>query len=248
MSSIVTLNEETHVYTNQHGEEYLSVSKFLGLFQKQFDREGISKAYAKKNGLSQDEVLTDWDKKRDDSIDHGNRIHNALEKYFRSTVIDPENEDLRPTIISIAKDYSKYFRIFPEEIISNEEFKLAGKTDNRFQLTQSSKSVISFGDFKTNQRNGIQTENKYGQYMLGPLSHLQDCNFNKYSLQLSLYAYLYQLKTGCKIGDLHILYIPPQNYLQYTKIFVPYMLYECKAMIEWYMDEKKKSNTETLFG
>jgi len=185
MSNIVTLNEETHTYTNQYGQEYLSVSKFLGLFSKKFDRENISKAYANKNGISQELVLADWDKKRDDSIDHGNRIHNALEKYIRSTVIDPENEDLRPMILSIANEYSSYYRIFPEEIISNDDFLLAGKTDNRFQLTSSSKSVISFGDYKTNQRNGILYENKYGQYMLGPISHLQVCvvaKFNQFIL------------------------------------------------------------------
>lgn len=236
MSSIVGLNEDTHVYTNQHGEEYLSVSKFLGLFQKQFDREGISKAYAKKHGVSQENVLADWDKKRDDSIDHGNRIHEAIERYFRSTVITLEDEDLRPMILSLAKEYSHYYRIFSEEIIWNDEYKIAGTTDNRFQVTSSSKSVISFGDFKTNQRNGIQTENKYGQYMLGPLSHLQDCNFNKYSLQASAYAWMYQQNTGCKIGDLHILYIPPQNFLQYTKLYVPYMKLEIEAMVKYYKE------------
>lgn len=231
---MIYLNEETHTYTDIKGNEYLSVSKFISLFQKKFDRENISKAYAAKNGISQNSVLADWDKKRDDAIDHGNRIHNAIEQYFKTTTINPENEDLKPTILSIAKDYSKYYRIFPEEIISNSDFFIAGKTDNRFQLTSSPKSIISFSDFKTNLRNGIQTENKYNQYLLGPLSHLQDCNFNKYAIQLSLYAYLYQLKTNCRIGDLHILYIPPSNFLQYSKIYIPYLKLECIAMIEWY--------------
>lgn len=231
--TIVTLDEATHVYTDNHGQTYTSVSHFLGQFSKKFDREGISKLSAKKQGVSQEEILAQWDKKRDDSIDHGNRIHNCLEMYQKTTQVRPEDEDLLPTAQSICKEYSGYYRIFPEEIIFSEEHLLAGKTDNRFQLTSHKNSIIDFGDYKTNLSNGIQYTNKYGQYMTGPLSHLQDCNFVKYALQLSTYAYLYQLKTDCKIGTLHIMFIPPENHLAWRKIYVPYMKLEVLAMIEW---------------
>lgn len=246
---MVTLNEASHTYHDHNGNEYISVSKLLSLFQKPFDRHNISIAYAKNKGLSVTEVLAQWDKKRDDSINHGNRIHFAMEKYFNSATIDPENIDLKPMIISVAKEYSKYYRIFQEEIIYNQEFLIAGKTDNRFQITSSHKSIIDFGDYKTNLSRGIEYSNKYNQYLLGPINHLIDCNYNKYALQLSTYAYLYQLKTNCKIGSLHILYIPPDDFLQYTRIPVPYLKLEVKAMIEHYLTEKNKnkSNTEILF-
>jgi len=227
--TIVTLNEETHVYTDNHGKTYISVSQLLGQFQKKFDREGISKMSAKKAGVSQDEILAQWDRKRDDAIDHGNRLHNALELYQKTTQILPENEDLVATIKSICNDYSSYYRAFPEEIIFSEEDLVAGKTDNRFQLTSSAKSIIDFGDYKTNLSNGIQYTNKYGQYMTGPLSHLQDCNFNKYAIQISMYAHLYQKKYECNIGSLHILFIPPHDLLAWRKIYIPYMKKECKS-------------------
>jgi hypothetical protein len=231
--TIVTLNEETHVYTDNHNRIYTSVSQLLSQFSKKFDREGISRMSAKKHGVSQEEILADWDKKRDDSLDHGNRIHNCLELYQKTATILPGNEDLLPTVKSICSEYSSYYRVFPEEIIFSEEHLIAGKTDNRFQLTSHKNSIIEFGDYKTNLSNGIQYTNKYGQYMLGPLSHLQDCNFNKYALQLSLYAYLYQKNTGCKIGSLHIMFIPPDNHLAWRKIYIPYMLYEVEAILNW---------------
>jgi len=237
MKTIVTLDETTHSYSDNFGNSYESMSHFLGSFSKKFDREGVSKMSAKKHGVSQEDILAEWDKKRDDAIDHGNRIHNNLEVYMKTTQVLDGNEDLLPLCKSISGEYSKYYRTFQEEIIFSEEHRLAGKTDNRFQLTSSSKSIIDFGDFKTNLSNGIQYENKYGQYMTGPLSHLQDCNFNKYALQLSGYSYLYQLATGCKIGSLHILFIPPENFLMWRKIYVPYMKHEIEAMLDW-----RKSN------
>jgi hypothetical protein len=237
MSTIVTLDESSHTYSDNHGNSYQSVSAFLGLFSKKFDRLGISKMSAAKAGVSQEEILAQWDKKRDDSIDHGNRIHNNLEAYMKTTQVLGGNEDLLPLCKSISAEYSKYYRTYQEEILFSEEHLLAGKTDNRFQHTSSKNSMVSFGDFKTNLSNGIQMENKYGQYMTGPLSHLQDCNFNKYALQLSTYAYLYQLATGAKICNLHILFIPPENFLSWRKIYVPYMKLEVEAMLEY-----KKNN------
>ncbi len=230
---IVTLDEATHTYTDNLGRTYLSVSKFLDLFSKKFDREGVSKASAKKAGISQEEILAQWDHKRDSAIDHGNRIHDSLENYMKTTEISPENNDLKPMILSIAKDMSSYYRCYSEEIIFNQEHLIAGKTDNRLQCTSHKNSVIDFSDFKTNLSKGIQFKNTYGQYMLGPLSHLSDCNYNKYSLQLSTYAHLYQVNTGCKIGQLYIIFIPPNNPLAWYKIPVPYMRAEVLDMLEW---------------
>tara|TARA_R110000868_G_scaffold72528_1_gene211294 strand:+ start:86 stop:862 length:777 start_codon:yes stop_codon:yes gene_type:complete len=234
MKTIVTLDEASHTYTDNYGRSYLSVSKFIELFFKKFDKDNISIRTAIKNNMSQAQVIAEWDKKRDDAIVHGNNIHNALESYMKTTLVN--DSSLLPLCKSVATEYSQYYRTFQEEIIFNEDFLLAGTTDNRFQHTSSKNSIISFGDYKTNLSKGIEFENKYGQYMLEPLSHLQDCNFTKYSLQLSIYAYMYQLATNCKIGSLHIMFIPPDNFLNWKKIYIPYLKYEVEAMVNWYIN------------
>lgn len=233
LDSFVKLEPISHTYKDGDGQEYLSVSKFLGLFSKKFDREGISKMSATKKGVSQESILKEWDKKRDDSIDHGNRIHLALERFETSAVILPEDEDLRPMILSVANDYKHYYRVHQEVCLYDTEFKIAGTSDKVLQCTSHPKSVFDIADYKTNLSKGIQFKNDYGQYMLGPLSHLQDCNYNKYALQLSVYAYLLQKKTGCKIGQLSIHYIPAHNYLQHIKYPVPFMLREVEDMLKW---------------
>jgi hypothetical protein len=233
LDNFVTLEPESHIYTDKDGGTYLSVSKFLDLFSKKFDRMGISKMSAAKKGVSQEEILAEWDKKRDDSIDHGNRIHHALERYEKSTTILPEDEDLRPMILSVTKQYSHYYRCYQEVCLYDTEFMIAGTSDKVLQCTSSPKSIFDLSDYKTNLSKGIQFKNDYGQYMLGPLSHLQDCNYVKYSLQLSIYSYLLQKKTGCKIGQLSIHYIPAHNYLYHVKYPVPYMKMEVEAMLKW---------------
>jgi len=233
IDNYVYLDKESHRYYDRDGREYESVSRFIGRFSKPFDRELISRMSAKKKGVSQDSLLAEWDKKRDDSIDHGNRIHDALEKFEKTTLIDPSNEDLRPMILSVNSVYKDYYRRHAEVILYDSEELIAGTTDKLLQTTSHKNCVIDFDDFKTNLKKGIQYKNEYGNYMLGPVSHLMDCNYNKYALQLSIYAYLFQKKTGRKIGALNLMFIPPTDMLGYKRIPTPYLKAEVEAMFEY---------------
>jgi len=234
LDDFVRLEPESHTYHDRNRTEYTSVSKFLSFFCKKFDRETISRYSAIKKGISQEEVLQEWDAIRDSSIDHGNRIHEAIERYEKTTFIRAEDEELRPLIISVTKEYSSYYRSYPEQVLYDEENLLAGTCDKLLVHTSHKASVISISDYKTNQSKGIEFTNKYNQYMLGPVDHLQDCNYNKYSLQLSTYAYMLQKKTGCKIGSLHIHFIPPDNMLDHHKIPVPYLKDTVIEMIKYW--------------
>ena len=99
------------------------------------------------------------------------------------------------------------------------------------------------GLIKTHNTNKeIKYENKYSN-MLYCLSHLQDCNFNHYNIQLSLYAWMleqYGYKTR-NIGITHILF----NNLgeaQYT-YYIPmkYLKKEIEEMLEYYDKNLRKN-------
>jgi hypothetical protein len=233
LDDYVALEPESHRYFDKDGREYLSVSKFIGMFKKPFDTDRMSKLSAKKYGVSQAEILRRWEKKKNMAIDHGNRIHDALERFDKTTTIKPENEDLRPTILSISKMYSTYYRRVSEAVLYDTESLVAGTTDKIMQCTSHPKSVVDLDDYKTNLSKGIQFKSDYNDYLLGPLAHLQECNYNTYALQLSIYAYLYQKKSGKNIGMLNILFIPPDDHLSFRRIPVPYMKAEVEAMFEY---------------
>lgn len=59
-----------------------------------------------------------------------------------------------------------------------------------------------------NTNKELKKFNNFGQKMLYDLSHLSDCNFNHYQLQLSTYGYMCELK-GLKVNKLIILYMNP---------------------------------------
>lgn len=231
-SNDVALEPISHKYYDKDGNEYLSVSKFISQFTPQFDKERISASYAAKNNLSQKEVLDLWDAKAKAAIDHGNQIHNALERYEKTTVILPEDLHLKPMILSVASEYSHYHRIYQEQCIFDKDHLIAGTSDKILQVTSSNKSVFDIDDYKTNLSKGIQFYSEYNKYLLGPLSHLQDCNYNKYSIQLSIYAYMLEKTYGVRIRSLGIRFIPPHNILAHHRIPVPYMKAEVEAMFQ----------------
>ncbi len=233
LDSYVYMDVEQHRYFDRDQREYESVSKFISRFVKPFDVQKMAPLTAKKRGVSVKTVLDEWNLTRDNAINHGNRIHDALERFDKTTTITPENDDLRPTILAVSGVYKSYYRRVSEALIYDTQHFIAGTTDKIMQCTSHPNSVIDLDDYKTNLSKGIEYKSKYNEYMLGPLSHLQNCSYNKYALQLSIYAYLYQKKTGCKIGMLNIMFIPPHDHLSFRRIALPYMKLEVEAMLEY---------------
>lgn len=172
----ITLDEATHTYTDQSGQEYTSVSKVIGQYKEPFDREGIAQKVAKRDDIPVEEVLAEWDS----AAPYGTAVHKQMEGYFLGT----------------GKDFSlieKYFdtiqrwrnveaEFYPEAILCHRELKIAGTADLLVQRN----GKWSILDWKTNK--AIQRQGYRGKKLKGVLSHLDDCNYVTYSLQLSFYA------------------------------------------------------------
>lgn len=233
-NNFVTLEKSSHIYKDKNGEQYLSTSKFIGLFYKKFESDFIAGAVARNEGVKKQDILDRWG----EQTDEGTRRHDALEMYFKTTQIAPENEDLRPMILNIASQYKDYYRVYNEVIVYDIDEKIAGTIDLPLVCTSSSKSVIDIGDFKNygkgiNQKEVDKEGKPRNEYMLGPLSHLQNSSYNKVCLQLSTYAYMLQKQTGRKIGKLFTHWISPENPLINFQIPCPYMKHEVIAMLKW---------------
>lgn len=84
---------------------------------------------------------------------------------------------------------------YPELMIWNTLYKIAGTADKVFIETIGKYRYIDLDDFKTNKE--IKKTNNYDK-MRTPLNKLDDCNYNHYRLQLSLYAWMLE-QFGFKI-------------------------------------------------
>ena len=70
-----------HKYT-YHGEQFISVTKFIQKFHKPFETDFWSKKKAEQAGVSQEEILNDWKKLNDYANEVGTDTHQWIEDYF----------------------------------------------------------------------------------------------------------------------------------------------------------------------
>lgn len=229
--SFIIFDEDKHSYTDIHGNAYLSVSALLKKVTPEFPREAISRAVAKRDGKTQQEVLKEWDQLRDSAIVRGNAIHNALEHYAKTEkVLESNWEQMIKSVMGI---YDIYEKVYAEKRLYYVKGLICGTTD---KMCYRGSNIMDYNDYKTNERNGIQYTSKYNKFLLDPVSHLEDCNYNKYALQISTYAYIGEKQFGYKAGRLSLTFIPPDNVNNWQRIPVPYMRAEVKNIVDWYME------------
>ena len=245
----ITFEPETHQYFDQFGDEYKSVSRVLNAHAVPFDKDGVSMAMAKQAASSsgntikqeQQKLLGQWKAKADSSIERGNFIHNGLEEFALTGKVEDPN--LKKVSEQLTPILQSGYRYYPEQISFVQDYLVAGQADLVIQRQKKEDSVIDIYDYKTNESKGIQYDSvrrkdgkvtHYNKFFLPPIDHLEDCNYNRYVLQLSMYACMFQLTYNAKIGKLAILFIDLDHKLH--EIPVPYMKYEAIELL--------KSNTK----
>lgn len=231
----IEFREETHQYfNNKNGHEYISGTTFLHLFEPKFNENGeISKRVANKKGVSEEEILNEWKESGRVACEYGTKIHKVMEDYVRFGDVDVIYDSLYTSFDKIVNPLRKSCKnIFCEELLFLHEAEIAGTADLIIDHDDKEFSIL---DFKTNKK--IDFSSSFGNRMLRPLAHLSQCNYNLYSLQLSLYAYLYSIKTGKEVRQLGLIY---KNGTNWTLIPCNYMLYEIKVMIKYYLRYIKK--------
>jgi len=207
----VSFNSDTHTYThNEHGK-LISVTTLLGKYKKPFDSNFHATRVAKKEGVSIEMVLEMWEAEKNRACDRGTRIHELLENYI--TVGDVE-QDYSWLYKSYDKSVERYIDNFKEihceKLLHNDDYKVAGTADLIYDHPNNEFTV---GDFKTNKK--FRFSSPFSERLLAPVDHLHSCEFSNYSLQLSLYAYLYEELTGKKCRKLVIFYLDGDRFRAY---------------------------------
>jgi ATP-dependent exoDNAse (exonuclease V) beta subunit len=222
---MVVFNEKDHTYQNPVTKRfYISVSTLLSKYKEPFDRDYFAGVTAMKKGKTKEEVLKDWDKTVKDACDKGTNIHKILENYLVEGTI--ENATLLEKFDKIFN--KKDFQLVRNEyIIFNDEYEIAGTSD---LICDVNNELFDVYDFKTNKKFLFHSE--YGKYLKTPLNNLQQCHYNDYSLQLSLYAYLYSIYANKKVRKICIFYYDGNEFKSYP---VPYLYWEISVLIKHYI-------------
>lgn len=199
----------------------------------------------------QQDILDSWEAKKQASCERGTKIHSMIENKFYE---GGKNVSLKKFGIGgkfeCRKDYLELdlpYGVYPEYLIyyENEDktVRLAGQID---LLIKNGNNIVLI-DHKTNEKidkkSFYNNITKTSDKMLYPLNHLDECNFNHYTMQLSTYAYMLQkLNPEFVIEKLYINHYDHNN--KNTIMECPYLKADVENMLKHYKKQLIKDKQE----
>jgi len=215
----IALDKGNHEYrlSSQPDIEFTSVTTFVDQFFEGFDSEKIAANLVnnvpKYFDHTVESLIAEWDAARQ----HGTDVHQEIEDWINDSV-----EPKEPKAIA-GKNWLNSYRmktdmdILSEVIVYSKELRIAGTVDILAKDRVTGKYELI--DWKTSKR--IDTVSFKGKVGTSPVTrNVQDCNFNHYALQLSLYRYLLEEYYGIIVNKLLIAQLQDERAHGYV---APYM-------------------------
>jgi len=231
----IFLEKENHIYrlNDDKDFQFRSVTTFIGDFFDEFDAEKIANKLVKSNikymHLTAEELIEQWSKK----AEYGTLVHEELENFILHKT--PVKEMKSKQGVEWLRNYAvkSDFKIYPEAILYSKELKLAGTID--LLLLDKNTNQYSIMDWKTSRRIDSKAfRNKKGTHPA--TSNIDDCNFNHYSLQLSLYRYILETYYDLNVSEQIIIHLEEDGCTGYH---APYMKGHVLNMLKYNLNEEK---------
>lgn len=220
--SNVKFNHKYHSYSIS-GQKLVNVSKLVKMVTPEFDQEYWSNRKAKERSISQEEILAEWYAKAQNSIRIGNETHAHIEQVLGIGNAEEANQFLalneRPKqCLQFDMFWEKSSKMMKpvaiEYVMGARKWGIAGTADCLMQ-SKLDDDYMFFWDWKTGSKFNIA--NGFAK-LLPPFDDLDDCELNKYSLQISLYRFLLEDALNNEIGDSYIVYLTEDNYTVHKAI------------------------------
>ena len=243
--SVVYLEPIEHKYHHKiNGKKYNSVTTVLSILEPEFPAEEVALRISQQSedvrkpeykGMNQQQILDEWKRINDEANEYGTEVHEILERYLLADKIYIPKSDYEREIITKFQKIDPMTKgvIYPETILFSEKHELAGTAD----IIEDCGDYFNIFDFKTNKK--INYVSDYGKWLKPPLTYLSDCQYNMYGLQMSIYAYMFQMETGKKVGRLCLIYLNPEKNYEFELIPVPYMGLEAKKVLDFWVKKRE---------
>lgn len=203
---MLAFQPENHTYVSLDPEskiDWISVTTLISFFKQPFDAKAISKKSSKSSkkwqGLTPEKIQEIWKAEAKRATDLGTWYHDQREKDIVSCdTINRHNATLqvvKPIVnengYKVASSQKLLSGIYPEHLVFLRSVGVCGQSD----LVEIAHGKIHITDYKTNKEIKLKSYVNWegvSQKMNQPVSHLDDCNYFHYALQLSAYMYMIQ--------------------------------------------------------
>jgi hypothetical protein len=271
----IAFKAEDHTYVSLNGEsiDWISVTTLISHFKKPFDAKKVAERVSKNKrskwyGIEPKEIQKIWDSESLRAVTLGTYYHNQRESDICSLASMERDGTTVPVIspideingLKIAPIQKLEPGVYPEHMVYLKSVGICGQSD----LVEVVNGMVNIIDYKTNKEIKMESyvdwEGKSDK-LTEPVSNLDDCNYNHYALQLSVYMYII-LKHNPKLkaGKMYIHHVtfeedakdehgyPVTKYndngdpvvKEVIPIAIPYLHEEVVAVMHYLHDNKHK--------
>jgi ATP-dependent exoDNAse (exonuclease V) beta subunit len=229
-------------------QELTSGTAFLGKLKDKFNAPVMAEKTAKKTKRSVEDILEEWDYKRDFSAMKGTFVHSFAENYWSNKIFPynekiPEDRFAGDGAMNMRERYDECIRLFKDfyndassslipiasELVIGDitlpvynkkgELESEGIAGMVDGLFWNEKQQeLQIWDYKTNGK--IRMSSDYHKRFNPPIAFIEECEYETYSLQLNLYKYIIEKNTNLKIGKCYLVWLHEEN--------PSYQVIECK--------------------
>ncbi len=180
---MIKFQDSTHLYTSivPDDKKWSSVTGVLSTYKEKFQTMDRSESCSINPnspwfGIPPEEIRAIWKAESERSTILGSWYHQVRENELCCKNMSPVIDGWKHALPQQIEE-----GVYPEMIIYHPEYNLCGQSDK----IECVEDIIHISDYKTSKK--IDRRSFRGKRMLGVLSHLEDCELNSYTLQLSLY-------------------------------------------------------------
>lgn len=262
---MVKFYEDTHSYIFEDGTHGLSVTTALKKVKEPFIQvpaaeKAIRNSRSKWHKMLLDEVINAWNAESKRSTDLGSWYHKVRENqlYTQGNELAIVLPDIREGIKYASDQKLQDNTIYPEHLVYLQSAGICGQAD----YVEVRKNILTIRDYKSSKeikRSGYVQWDGSVSKLLPPFQHLDNCEFNIYALQLSIYCYIItRHNPTINVGKLiieHVKFVEEAldkyGYPIYAKdsngdyivkeveiIEVPYMKREIVTLLTWLKEQK----------
>jgi len=251
-------NKYYQKYKNIPKEGFISPSAFIRALKEPFDAEKMSAEMVRKYydnpdskyyHMTQEDIMKMWENLRTTAQHKGCAFDDYIELLYRAKDTGDmekvkEYISSHPELTNQITQITKFFnKVSLEKFNTREEWVvleldgcyIRGRFDALFEITPGHFLLV---DWKTTK--DIKTSSPYHKKMLGPLCTYDECEFNEYSIQLSIYKYALERTYGLtEVSPIIVNVLPEGDECQILrpKIIDYNTLVDCKNYIR---DNSKK--------
>jgi ATP-dependent exoDNAse (exonuclease V) beta subunit len=222
------LDPITHEYTLAHkpGTTFTSTTSFISQFFEKFDEIAIATKLCATHPdyiySTVADVLAKWRQQTQDGTD----THAELEQYLINGTPPKIEKACKGAEWLTRRNWNRK-NLFIEIGIYSEAFGISGTVD--IILRDDKNDTYYLYDWKTNKKLDFKGFNGR-RGLLPPTSHLEDCHYTKYTLQLSMYRFILEQEYGITVSGQSLLHLTPIECLEYK---TSYLRDEIAAMLSY---------------